>query len=236
MCKFDKAAEIFKNSWSIYSKVVNKDYMTHKILNNSVRIKIDEKFGDESLRVIELGCGDGTQALEIFKSKNINYYYGCDLSEFAIKNSVELFSKFFGNFNFLCVDLLKFLGSQKNMFDIFYSSFTLHHLDLSEKRQVAGHANRLLDANGLVVIVDIFREPGQSRDSYLNTYMSAVSKTWLDFDQLELDAIETHIRQNDFPETIEEYFNIFLDEGFPYSRVNLANGPHKMLTFSRVPI
>ena len=234
MPQFEQASEIFRTSWGLYSKVVEHDYMSHQRLNSAVRAAVMAHFGQHHLRLIELGCGDAAQTAQIFRDLPVDDYQGCDLSDIALDYAKGNLSGLAASTELVCVDLLSFLRGREQPVDIIYASFALHHLSLPDKQDFAVQALRLLKPRGLAIIVDVFREAHQSRPGYLDAYLSVVRDQWHALDGPELAALEAHVRDNDFPETVDTYLSICEAAGLRRHSKPLDLGPHKLLIFERV--
>lgn len=65
--------------------------------------------------------------------------------------------------------MLEFLQQSSDSFDVVTASFAMHHLSSADKASVIREAFRLLaPRSGKFVVVDTFRNPGESRDSALD--------------------------------------------------------------------
>ena len=63
-------------------------------------------------------------------------------------------------------------------------------------------AHSVLSENGLLLIIDVIREPNETLSTYLDNYCQWLREEWLEFDEQDLTAIIQHIRHNDMPETV----------------------------------
>ena len=116
-------------------------------------------------RILEIGCASGRDA--ILYTKYTSFYCGIDISDEAIKNSINLKLK---NSEFLCVDGHK-IPKKDEEFDCVVVNSLLHHLDLVE---VFKEINRVLKSDGYL----IFREPlGTNPFFQLYRYLTPSSRT-----------------------------------------------------------
>ena len=81
-------------------------------------------------------------------------------------------------------DLLDELDRVDGPFDLAVASFSLHHLPTpSDKGDVLGRCRERLAPDGLLAVIDVFREPGEARAAYL--------ERWIDFARTHYHALET---------------------------------------------
>ena len=86
-------------------------------------------------------------------------------------------------------------------FDIIFTSFALHHLTLKEKTEFFHLANNSLTENGLLLVIDLMREPNETLPNYLDNFCQMIRDTWLKLNEDELTACIQHVRNSDLPET-----------------------------------
>ncbi len=99
------------------------------------------------------------------------------------------------------IDFMEGLAQTKERFDIVFTSYALHHLSREEKAEFFRLAHSVLTEHGLLIIIDVMREPNESLPVYLDNYCQWVRKEWHQFDEQDLTAIIQHISHNDMPET-----------------------------------
>lgn len=58
--------------------------MFHREISNAVRIALESYRSNEALRILDLGCGDGSMTLPLLNADRISSYVGCDLSKPAL--------------------------------------------------------------------------------------------------------------------------------------------------------
>lgn len=118
-------------------------------------------FGEaEGKRVLELGCGIGTDGARFSASKA--WYVGCDLTENAVQISKQRFAALNlpGNFTNLDAETLPFAD---RVFDIVYSHGVLHHTPDTQK--AFDEVHRVLKPGGKAVIMVYHR---RSYNYYIN--------------------------------------------------------------------
>lgn len=109
---------------------------------------IIEEVGVDGKNIIELGCGNGRDAI-CFANANARQVVAVDQCD----NIIELLNRRFqkvGNLQFKCLDFTRMDDFAK--YDIVYSRFTLHSISKAQEESVVGWAYRNLNPNGLLCI------------------------------------------------------------------------------------
>ena len=99
--------------------------------------------------VLELGCGVGSDALEL--SKTAKSILATDFSESVVFSNKKIYSA--DNIEFSVVDVLNMshLIDSGKTFDIVYANLSLHYFKDRDTRQVFESIHSLLNDNGLLV-------------------------------------------------------------------------------------
>ncbi len=191
---------IFRKTWATYQKVISNNLMFHREILTAVKKLLESR--QETLNILDLGCGDATHIGKILSPGQVAEYCGCDLSPYALdvaKNNLEPFGI---SVNLLCRDMVAVLReAPDNHFDVVYSGYALHHLSTDEKQIFFTECQRTLRENGCVILVDVMLEEEQARNAYLDCYNGAVATQWEALTAHERKQVQEHIRNCDFPET-----------------------------------
>ena len=76
----------FFDSWNLYKKIIQFNYMAHKELILSLQKFIENNYSFE-YSVLDLGCGDSYIPSNILKGTKVTHYHGIDLSEIALDSA-----------------------------------------------------------------------------------------------------------------------------------------------------
>lgn len=109
---------------------------------------IVETYQIEGKSLIELGCGNGRDAI-FFANANAGQVTAIDQCD----NIIELLNRRFqqvGNLQFKCLDFTNLDDTEK--YDIVYSRFTLHSISKTQEEKVLRWAYRNLNENGILCI------------------------------------------------------------------------------------
>ncbi|MFZ9610904.1 MAG: class I SAM-dependent methyltransferase [Methylococcales bacterium] len=191
----------FFTMWAIYNKVLTNNYFHHNEIYQAVSTLLAERFEKQPFTLLDLGCGDAHFLTHALQGKVIKLYRGFDLSDPAL----ILAAKNIGTLNckseLINIDFMTGMRQTNTKFDIIFTSFALHHLTLKEKTEFFRLANNILTDNGLLLVIDLMREPNETLPMYLDNFCQMIRNTWLKLNEHELTACIQHVRNSDLPET-----------------------------------
>ena len=207
-------AKIFQNAWSTYQKVLENNYMFHREIYRGVQGFIEQRYQRHPIKVLELGCGDASQTVVALSHCRVSLYQGCDLSEVALQHADQHLAALDCEVRLVCAHMLDSLAQGPGEFDVVFSSFVLHHLNLDEKKRFFSLSRDTLNDDGVLLLIDVMREEDEDRPTYLRAYLDHAAKHWQALNKEELLAVRSHIEDNDFPETASTYAAIAQETGF----------------------
>ncbi len=219
--------QFFTRAWAVYEKVVAADYLSHRQLYAGLRTYLENQ---APMRFLELGCGDARASVELLRGLEVEAYLGIDSSlgvlDLARKRVQPGWAFEVGD--------VRELPAVGNHWTVALASFCLHHLSSSEKRRTLSQVSTALGTEGIFLLVDIFREEGESRHQYLERRRAWMRAEWTALSSEELDLVMEHEQAADFPETVSDYTRWALGEtSFRSVEENLiaSDGMHRWLTF-----
>lgn len=83
--------------------------------------------------------------------------------------------------------------------DILYSAFAIHHLDDDAKAAFLQATRRRLSPEGVFLWADVFREPGESREAYVQRYSARIRRHWQALTLEQQDHLIEHLSRYDHP-------------------------------------
>jgi MFS family permease len=194
---------IFRKSWTIYDTLTEKNYMFHREIYLHVAELLLERHQAGPYSMLDLGCGNARFLAPCLKAAPPAYYLGVDLSLTALDEAREHL-RGLNNITFLHQDMLQAIEGSGSDFDIIFSGFAIHHLDSAAKQQLFHACARRLKPGGKIIMVDIVREEGQTREQYLEEYVGFMRAGWNEVIPEQLDEACAHVTAYDFPETIRD--------------------------------
>ena len=207
-------AGFFQDSWPVYRKIVDNNYMFHREIYGDITSFIGRCFQQRPISVLEMGCGDASQTAEALRNCRVSSYQGCDLSEVALGLAGQNLLPLSCPVNLVCTHMLEGLSQVDEPFDVVFSSFALHHLAYDEKRRFFDLSHRAMKQDGVLLLVDVMREEHEDLAVYLDAYLGYAAKQWRALGKEEFAAVFNHVSENDFPETLSEYAAMAEASGF----------------------
>ncbi len=233
---FSEPCEYFNDNWQTYQKILQNNYMEHREIY-SVLHKFLVSRSQKPFKLLDLGCGDASLAVPALIDTSIQAYYGIDLAQAAIALAADNLGAIScpktlvaGDFTAVIPQLI---NAQQERFDIILASFSLHHLHLEQKDDLIGHLYQLLNREGVLLLIDIVRQEGEDRTTYIERYLKRVRQDWTALTPQEVASVETHIATSDFPETQTMLQQLTLNRGFSRSECLYQNefGSSQLLCF-----
>ncbi len=232
MMQTQASAEIFRSAWSVYDAIIELNYMAHREIHALVRGALAARAGRGAYRLLDLGCGNARLLADTLREFPPAHYVGVDLSRPALDEAtqqlrglpaVELREQ----------DMLSCVASQADdSVDVIYSSFAMHHLSTAEKTRLVVQIGRVLKPDGQLILVDVVRAEGQSRDSYVREYREMMTRSWADFAPEHIEQVWGHIAQFDYPEPVTSLAAMARAAGLTEPNVLGQFGPHAAMTFA----
>lgn len=180
--------------------------MFHREISYAVRTALESYRANETLRILDLGCGDGSMTLPLLSADRIAAYVGCDLSKPALDIAENQIKTLGISAQLICDDMLKVVSEQQpQSIELIYSSYAIHHLNATQKQQIIEQIARVLTPGGLLVLIDIFREPDENRADYMQNYMARLKETWTALTSDAQELVINHATNYDFPEHSDFY-------------------------------
>jgi ubiquinone/menaquinone biosynthesis C-methylase UbiE len=214
---FASVNNFFNERGDVYQKVLTNNYMKHREIYDLLH-KFFVNYFHKPFKMLDLGCGDARFVAQSLLNTNIASYQGIDLAEASLEIACNNMACIPGEKTFSHGDIVSVVSqlepSQPNSFDIILASFSLHHLNIEQKNRIIGQILQLLKANGVFILVDAVRREGENRETYIKRYLDNVNRDWQLLSKQEILMVETHISNNDFPETRETLDSIARKHGF----------------------
>jgi ubiquinone/menaquinone biosynthesis C-methylase UbiE len=225
---------IFIHNWKIYRKVIESDYMSHRQIGSITRNVLKTFSASGPLDILDLGCGDADQLATVIREMNVSSYTGIDLSPQAIEIAKTNLSPLSCSMSFRIGKMEEEIKLLKKEYNLIFSSFAIHHLWDKQKQSFIEECFRRTSSNGLFMLIDIKRQPGQTIEQYKSAYTHLIRSEWHQLSSLEKESIIAHLQECDFPVEMATYTQWALESGFQFIEEALTEDlRHGLLVFKK---
>lgn len=200
--------EFFDDSWRVYQKFIQYDYMQHNLMYAKFSQLMREKYSNTSLSILDLGCGDASHIAKVLNSVDVSQYTGLDISNTALCMAKENLSGIITNLEFIQKDFIDGMKDKVCLgetYDVVFAAYALHHYTTYEKQIFLDNAKQLLKKNGCLVLIDLILEDGQNLDEFFSITMPRFYKTLDMLTSKEFNLAVEHISSSDIPESFATY-------------------------------
>lgn len=198
--------EFFNRQWACYRAVVEHDLMEHRAVAAATATAIDgwlaARDGQAAPAVmVDLGCGDLALLAPLLRRLPLGSYTGLDLAEVVLPLARQALGSVPYPCQWLEGDLLDWATGEPagDSVDILHSAFAIHHLDAAQKAAFLAAARQRLNPGGIFVWTDVFREPGETREAYVERYVRRIRTGWEPLSTEQQDQVIHHLSQCDIP-------------------------------------
>lgn len=208
--------------------------MFHRDISEAVQHVFHESIPGSSLRILDLGCGDASMVLPILSSQGISSYIGCDLSQPALDIARKQLETLSIKHRLVCEDMCSVISDLPDAsVDMVFSSYAAHHLHTTQKQHLIAEISRVLTSAGSFILIDIFREPNETRADYMTNYMTKLNAHWIGLSAEEKKLVIDHATEFDFPEQADFYQNLCHKYGLPTEQRVAKHTWHEAWIFSK---
>ena len=232
----DIPTRLFRASWGLYESIIHANYMGHREIHAAVREVIRALARRQPYSILDLGCGSVRGVAEILQALPPARYLGVDLSQPALVEAAKNLSGL-PKVELREEDMLSTLDDltqRGQQFDLVYSGFAMHHLPAAAKARMFESVSRLLTPDGVFLLIDITREPGEARAEYLVNYLHMVRTEWDTLEETQIADVCDHVTAHDFPEPWLDLEAMASAAGFVTRRVLTRQRQHWAMEFSLV--
>jgi ubiquinone/menaquinone biosynthesis C-methylase UbiE len=191
---------LFVDSWQVYRKMVDNDYLFHQGAYATLRRLLSQRFGRRPFTLLDIACGDASMTVEALRGLAVSHYYGIDLSGQALGIADGNVRTLGCAANLVCGDFASAIPAWEVPVDVAWIGLSLHHLQFDGKLQVMTHIRRIVGAHGALLIYEDTSRDGEDRDAWLRRW-DAQQPDWTAYSGAEWDYVNAHVHGSDFPET-----------------------------------
>lgn len=220
--------DLFEQQWQTYRSVIENDWMGHRGVTAACSSALKSWVAAHparhgQARLLDLGCGDMAQMAPVFRSLPLGAFVGVDLTEQVLPMAASALGEVPFTTEFHHCDVQRFVEAQGASFDLVHASFVLHHLSDEEKAHFLSTLRKRIRPDGAFLWIDVFCEPGESRQDYLTRYVGRIRTEWAAIAVDAREAVVTHITTYDFPADRSAIIDVAADTGWHWEWVWQGN-------------
>ncbi len=185
--------------------------MEHESIAHEV-VKVSDRL-PRVRRVLDLGCGDAEVMRRFGAHREVDQYFAVDRSRQALDRASAWLQDIAVEVQTFQADMLDFLWGTSLKFDLILIGYALNGLDGEEKRALLRLARTRLSSDGVLVVYDVFKQSGQSREDCLDGYAHIIEEDWTELHASEVAAIKTHIDRCCYPEDLGQFYRLLARAG-----------------------
>jgi SAM-dependent methyltransferase len=230
----DDETHLFRTSWGLYDALSEKNYMFHREIYAIIAGMLHQRREQGgAYAMLDLGCGNTRFLAPCLHAAPPSRYEGVDLSQTALEEARD-YLKGLDNVTLRCKDMLDAMReSARNSLDTIFSGYAVHHLDAGEKQQLFHACAESLSPGGRFILVDIARQEGETREQYLDTYLSTMRTEWTALRPEDMEAACAHVATYDFPETVADLMRMGTAASFRDIQLVDCFAQHHVLVFQK---
>lgn len=201
----------FFDEFDIYQKIMRHNYMCHQQIAEAMRSYVPESH----LTVLDLGCGDGSMAVDVLSACEDVIYCGIDQSAAALNGACLQFRQYPQLGSILRRERIEHMLPKLNIqFDWVMAGYVLHHLDIEGKLDALAEIQRLLSTGGTCMVYDLLPAIDESVPSYKARLIEHGRRHWRELNPGEFATARAHIEAEDQPVDFEIYETLASLAGF----------------------
>jgi predicted TPR repeat methyltransferase len=202
--------DFFDRQWSSYRAIVEHNLMEHRQVAEATGAALEGWLGQRPAdgaapAMVDLGCGDLALLAPLLRRLPLGSYTGLDLAAVVLPLAEQALGPVPYPTHWQEGDLLAWaLGNpgaapSPQRIDILHSAFAIHHLNDEQKATFLNAARQRLSPEGLFVWVDVFREPGEEREAYVQRYVRRIRSGWHSLSAEQQQHVIDHLSSFDLP-------------------------------------
>jgi cyclopropane fatty-acyl-phospholipid synthase-like methyltransferase len=214
--------DFFERQWGTYRTVLSHDLMEHRAVEQATATALEHWLGARPpeaspARMVDLGCGDLALLAPLLRRLPLGSYTGVDLTAAVLPLAEQNLGVVPYPVHWEAGDLLQWANtaqeSSAKPVEILHSAFAIHHLTDPQKASFLQAARACIADNGLFLWVDVFREPGETREAYLARYSARV-QGWTALEGPQQEQVIQHLSQCDIPADREAIVEVARQAGW----------------------
>jgi len=206
---------IFERSWQTYHLLVAHDLMQHQALGHALEQRLRAWLAERqaagltsALAMADLACGDLTTLAPLLRQLPLREFEAVDAAAGVLPQAEARLGPVPYPCHWRAMDLLLWAESGADRpagtWDLVTCLFGLHHLADGDKWRFLELVPGQLAPGGRMLIGDLFRLPGESRQAFLERYWARVN-SWTVLVQPSRQLVIDHMASSDYPAEGEQF-------------------------------
>jgi SAM-dependent methyltransferase len=148
------------------------------------------------------------------KGTRIAHYHGIDLSQAALDLARRVLAELTCPVILERRDYVEALRDYTERVDVVWIGYSLHHLRASAKLALMREIRGVVGDGGVFLMCEPASPDDEDRSAWLRRYERLNQPLWTALTPEEWDAVMTHVRAADFPETSSRWHALGREAGF----------------------
>lgn len=203
---------LFIDSWQVYRKMVDNDYLFYAGAYGCLRRILHAEF-PQPFSFLDVACGDASMSVKALIGTTVSHYTGLDISEQALAIAAENVKALGCTASLHACDFAGALPLWKESADLVWIGLSLHHLHTPAKLDAMRAIRSIVGDRGRLMIYEDASPDGESRDGWLARW-DQQKPHWTAYTEAEWDYVTAHVHSSDFPETDQVWRQLGRDAGF----------------------
>lgn len=213
--------DLFERQWQAYRSVIDNDWMEHRGITTACAEALSDWMSAHpdragSAELLDLGCGDLARMGPVFAALPLGGYTGVDLTEQVLPMAHAALGTVPFRTSFQHGDIGAFVRAKGDSVDLVHAALVLHHLSDPDKVEFLAALRPRVRPGGVFVWADVFRDRGETRESFTTRYAARVRRDWRGIDDDAREAIVTHMSTFDFPADRERIAGVARELGWDW--------------------
>ncbi len=203
---------LFVDSWQVYRKMVDHDYLFHRGAYDTLREVLDRRISHPFV-FLDIACGDASMSVKALAGLPVEAYHGIDISEQALELARLNAKALACPSVFQCIDFATAIPDWQVPVDVAWIGLSSHHLRYDGKLQVMTALRRIVGEDGILLVYEDASPDGETRQGWLRRW-DAQKPAWTAYDEAEWTYVTDHVHSSDFPETDRDWRELGHGAGF----------------------
>lgn len=208
----DDTHAVFNEQLSTYRRIVGENLMYHREVYALLKDLLSQQMS-KPFKFLDIACGDASASVLALKDTSVAHYYGIDLSARSLELASENLKVLPCAFELRCSDFVQAMADWPEPVDVAWIGMSLHHLQQLEKAELMKNVHKAVSRGGLFLIWEPTLLEGETRGQWLERF-AGLRRAFAAITEDQFQAMESHMRRADFPESAETWLAMGRQAGF----------------------